>query len=87
MRSIAGGSKIDSGAITVGYYSKLLDRFHFQDVYSLKPTDSDIKLSFTRIVMNEAGLKLSNTATPTVFLLLEFFDFEFQITPLIQGPE
>jgi hypothetical protein len=37
--------------------------------------------------MTEAGLKLTTTATPTVFLLLEFFDFEFQITPLIQGPE
>ncbi|KAI6184475.1 C2 domain-containing protein [Aphelenchoides bicaudatus] len=72
LRSIAGGTKIENGTT---------------ELISLGPSDTDVTLSFTKLLVTDAGLKLTSTATPTLFLLLEFFDFEFQITPLIQGPE
>jgi hypothetical protein len=73
LRSIAGGSKFEDGAL--------------KDFIMEHTSDSDITLRFSHLLITDSGLKLTNTATPTVFLLIEFFDFEFQITPLIQGPE
>jgi chaperonin cofactor prefoldin len=84
LRAISGGVKLD-GTLMVSDYNKLT--VFIKDVTSTQPTDSDITLRFARLLVTEEGLKLTNTATPSIFFLIEFFDFEFQITPLVEGPE
>lgn len=50
-------------------------------------TGNELILKLTKLSLNEEGTKLSSSAKPMLFLALEFFDFELQTTPLIQGPE
>ncbi|KAI6198403.1 C2-C2-1 domain-containing protein [Aphelenchoides fujianensis] len=54
---------------------------------TMRTGEADLVLQFTRLLVTADGLKKTTTAAPSFFLMLEFFDFEFQITPLIQGPD
>uniref|UniRef100_A0AC34GQK1 RPGRIP1 C-terminal domain-containing protein n=1 Tax=Panagrolaimus sp. ES5 TaxID=591445 RepID=A0AC34GQK1_9BILA len=44
-------------------------------------------LRLKKLTITENGLKHTASIDPMLFLSLEFFDFELQTTPLIQGPE
>uniref|UniRef100_A0A914YXJ7 C2 domain-containing protein n=1 Tax=Panagrolaimus superbus TaxID=310955 RepID=A0A914YXJ7_9BILA len=44
-------------------------------------------LRLKKLTITENGLKHTSSIDPMLFLSLEFFDFELQTTPLIQGPE
>ncbi|KAI6194006.1 hypothetical protein M3Y96_01079200 [Aphelenchoides besseyi] len=74
LRAVAGGELI------VGSTSTLTDK-------TMRTGEMDITVRFSRLSVTTNGLKRTTTATPSFFLLLEFFDFDFQITPPIQGPD
>lgn len=48
---------------------------------------TELTIRFSKLVLTEAGLQLSKSMKPVLFLSVEFFDFELQTTPLLQGPE
>uniref|UniRef100_A0AC35G4K3 RPGR-interacting protein 1 first C2 domain-containing protein n=1 Tax=Panagrolaimus sp. PS1159 TaxID=55785 RepID=A0AC35G4K3_9BILA len=48
---------------------------------------TEMTLRLKKLTITETGLKHTSSIDPMLFLSLEFFDFELQTTPLIQGPE
>uniref|UniRef100_A0A914UVK1 RPGR-interacting protein 1 first C2 domain-containing protein n=1 Tax=Plectus sambesii TaxID=2011161 RepID=A0A914UVK1_9BILA len=61
-----------------------------------EPTDTEsqleagqslLEIKLTKLTLTDLGLKWMSSTQPTIFLTIEFFDFEIQFTPMIQGPE
>uniref|UniRef100_A0A914EKJ9 RPGR-interacting protein 1 first C2 domain-containing protein n=1 Tax=Acrobeloides nanus TaxID=290746 RepID=A0A914EKJ9_9BILA len=50
-------------------------------------TGNELILKLTKLTLTESGVRMSKSAKTMLFLSLEFFDFELQTTPLLQGPE
>ena len=81
LRSIAAGATdFDHSVLTED--SKNLKKIELTSV-----STTEMTLRMTKLNITDAGLKVMGSIEPTVFISLEFFDFELQTTPLIQGPE
>ncbi|KAE9547438.1 hypothetical protein FO519_009350 [Halicephalobus sp. NKZ332] len=81
LRSIASGATdFDHSVLTE--VSQNLKKIELTSV-----STTEMTLRMTKLRITEAGLKAIGSPEPTVFISLEFFDFELQTTPLIQGPE
>lgn len=48
---------------------------------------NEMILHFSRIVFTSHGLSQIGTTRPIIFLAIEFYDFELQTTPMLNGPE
>ncbi|VDN02649.1 unnamed protein product [Thelazia callipaeda] len=48
---------------------------------------SEMMFHLSRIILSSVALLQMGTARPTVFLAIEFYDFELQTTPMLTGPE
>uniref|UniRef100_A0A0R3RI11 C2-C2_1 domain-containing protein n=1 Tax=Elaeophora elaphi TaxID=1147741 RepID=A0A0R3RI11_9BILA len=48
---------------------------------------NEMMLHLSKIVMTSHGLSQIGTVRPIIFLAIEFYDFELQTTPVLNGPE
>ncbi|EJD74658.1 hypothetical protein LOAG_18054 [Loa loa] len=48
---------------------------------------NEMMLHLSRIVLSSHSLTQIGTTRPTIFLAIEFYDFELQTTPMFSGPE
>ncbi|CAG9536377.1 unnamed protein product [Cercopithifilaria johnstoni] len=48
---------------------------------------NELMLHLSRIVLTSHGLSKIGTVRPIIFLAIEFYDFELQTTPMLNGPE
>ena len=82
LRSIANGATDFDRSVL----SQPGDRPLF-DLLPATVSTTEMTLRLKRLTITETGLKHTSSPDPMLFLSLEFFDFELQTTPLIQGPE
>uniref|UniRef100_A0A1I8EGV4 C2-C2_1 domain-containing protein n=1 Tax=Wuchereria bancrofti TaxID=6293 RepID=A0A1I8EGV4_WUCBA len=48
---------------------------------------NEMMLHLSRIVLSSNGMAQIGTLRPVIFLAIEFYDFELQTTPMLNGPE
>lgn len=80
LRSIASGAKDFD-------HSVLTDSSDKMKMELATVSTNELTLRLNKLLINEKGLKITKSIKPMLFISLEFFDFELQTTPIINGPE